>query len=214
MPLQRSTKTIEKNGDVVYYYNDPPATVHLVIGTGGAFFSKNAVDPPPSWNENYFYEYGYARVKAFDASRLEYEWINSDSMEVMDRFVITKSKSTPDSSSENALGTEAVGIITAFTVAGFIALVVFSSFLFLFLRFTVNCKCIFYFILIMYQAFLYYQYYRKKPQTRSNSSSTEIRAISTNSGRAFSTISNNPLLENKDKDQPQVNASGTLTSLL
>ena len=139
VPLQRSTKTIEKNGDVVYYYNDPPATVHLVIGTGGAFFTKNAVDPPPSWNENYFYEYGYARVKAFNASRLEYEWINSDSMEVMDRFVITKSKSTPDSTSDNSLGTQTIAIITAFTVAGFLALVVFNSIHF-FSNYILNCK--------------------------------------------------------------------------
>ena len=89
--LQNSTKTVDKDGNVVYYYYDPPATVHLVIGTGGAFFTINAVDKPkPSWNELFFYEYGYARVKAVDATRLEYQWINSDTMEVRDQFVITK----------------------------------------------------------------------------------------------------------------------------
>jgi hypothetical protein len=89
--MQRAVPTKDSAGNTWYVHTDPNATVHMVIGTAGAMFTKNAVDPPPAWNELYFYEYGYARVTAVSASRLEWEWISSETNEVMDRMVITQS---------------------------------------------------------------------------------------------------------------------------
>lgn len=74
----------------------------MVIGTAGAMFSKNAIDPPPAWNELYFYEYGYARVTAQDSSTLKWEWVNSETSQVMDTMVITQS-SRPSSGSDKKL---------------------------------------------------------------------------------------------------------------
>ena len=71
-------------------YSDPQATVHFVIGTAGAGFTKNAVTPYPSWRELVFYEYGYAKVTAFNATYLEWKFINSISNEVQDIAVITQ----------------------------------------------------------------------------------------------------------------------------
>ena len=65
----------------------------MVIGTAGAMFTKNAFEPPPEWNEMYFYEYGYARVVAVDSGRLEWYWVSSETNEIMDRMVIEKSDS-------------------------------------------------------------------------------------------------------------------------
>jgi hypothetical protein len=78
-------------GKVIHYHDDPQATVHMVIGTGGASFTKNAVNPPPAWNEMVMYEYGYARVTAVNASYLDWEWVLSSTGEVWDHVVITQS---------------------------------------------------------------------------------------------------------------------------
>ncbi len=71
--------------------------MHLVIGTAGADFTKNAEDGPPvsdltrlseymftdlvaqAWSELVFYRHGYSRITAVDANNLLYEWVdNSD----------------------------------------------------------------------------------------------------------------------------------------
>ena len=43
--LQKATKAFDDEGRPVYTHVDPPATIHMVIGTAGAFFTKNALDP-------------------------------------------------------------------------------------------------------------------------------------------------------------------------
>ena len=90
--LQYSQQVVNSDGSISNVFEDPPATVHMVIGTGGAMFTMNAVDNPrPKWNEMFFYEYGYAKVTAVDASRLEWTWINSQTNEPMDSTVIIQS---------------------------------------------------------------------------------------------------------------------------
>ena len=82
----------------------------MVIGTAGAFFTKNAVqNPPPEWNELFFYEYGYAKVTAISPSELKWEWIMSESDEVVDTLIITQSSRASSSSSNGSLspGTQA-----------------------------------------------------------------------------------------------------------
>ena len=56
--LQQATQT----GPNTYKHVDPPATIHFVIGTAGAMYTKNALDPQPEWNSLTFYEYGYVYI--------------------------------------------------------------------------------------------------------------------------------------------------------
>lgn len=53
----------------------PAAAVHVVAGTGGAAFTRNARSPPPAWSERVFYEYGYARVTVFNGERRVGGWV-------------------------------------------------------------------------------------------------------------------------------------------
>ena len=92
--VQPSRDEITSAGQVTHYHDDPQATVHMVIGTGGAAFTKNAVNPPPAWNEMVMYEYGYTRVTAVNASYLDWEWVLSATGDVYDHVVITQSDPT------------------------------------------------------------------------------------------------------------------------
>jgi len=82
----------------------------MVIGTAGAGFTMNAVTPPPVWNEDVFYQYGYAVVEAVNASFLTWTWINSGTDDVYVRMIVTQdgkpwvlpsSSSSPSSSSNS-----------------------------------------------------------------------------------------------------------------
>lgn len=81
-------------GETIHLQEDPQATVHFVIGTGGAAFTINYVSPYPAWNEMVFYQYGYARVTAVNATYLDWEWVLNTSNEVLDHVVITQSDPT------------------------------------------------------------------------------------------------------------------------
>lgn len=86
--VQSAKPVLDSNGKTVYLHEDPQATVHMVIGTGGAAFTINSVSPPPVWNELVFYEWGYARVTAYNESYLDWEWVLNTSGEVLDHMVI------------------------------------------------------------------------------------------------------------------------------
>jgi hypothetical protein len=93
--IQRSTQIYEKGYDApTAYHNDPQATVHMVIGTAGAKFTVNYVEPYPDWCEMVFYRYGYARVVTVNASRLEWEWVSALDGVVYDRMVIDQGDAT------------------------------------------------------------------------------------------------------------------------
>jgi hypothetical protein len=89
--IQRSTPVTDVDGTVVNTFYDPEATVHMVIGTGGAAFTVNDVTPPPEWNELSFYKWGYARVTAYNGTYLGWEWVESSTGEVIDRMAIVQS---------------------------------------------------------------------------------------------------------------------------
>ena len=89
--VQPSTVRYTKKGYPVYVHNKPQATVHMVVGTGGAAFTVNYVTPYPEWNEMVMYQWGYARVTAVNATHLAWQWIEAQSGEVMDRMVIIQS---------------------------------------------------------------------------------------------------------------------------
>ncbi len=88
--IQASTPKVDAAGNTVHWHEDPQATVHMVVGTGGASFTKTAMADPPAWNEMVFYEYGYARIEATNASHLNWEWVKSETGEILDRMVITQ----------------------------------------------------------------------------------------------------------------------------
>jgi acid phosphatase type 7 len=102
--MQKSTQTVDSEGNTIHVQKDPNATVHMVVGSAGALFTKNALDPAPEWNELYVYEYGYARVRAVSASRLEWEFVSSESNLILDRMVILQS--SRDSASSSARSTK------------------------------------------------------------------------------------------------------------
>jgi hypothetical protein len=71
------------------HYTNPPAPVHMIIGTGGAGFTVNAMHPPPSYAELVMYEYGYARISA-NGSQFVWEFVSNNNGTVLDTMSITK----------------------------------------------------------------------------------------------------------------------------
>lgn len=88
--VQASTAVLDGDGNEIAWHTDPQATVHMVIGTGGAKFTINYIDPYPEWCEKVFYQYGYAKVSAVNATYLYWEWIDAGDNIVYDRMVITQ----------------------------------------------------------------------------------------------------------------------------
>jgi hypothetical protein len=76
--------------DGVAVHDNPQATVHMVVGTGGADFTFNNVFPPPDWNELVLHEWGYARVTVSGPSMLLWQWINNTNGEVLDTMTISQ----------------------------------------------------------------------------------------------------------------------------
>lgn len=85
--VQLST-SVEIDGEVWAVHTNPQATVHMVVGTAGASFTVNAVSPPPAWNELVMYEFGYAIAEAVNESCLRWQFVSSNTGEVLDRMMI------------------------------------------------------------------------------------------------------------------------------
>jgi hypothetical protein len=92
--IQHSETRQSEAGDEIAWHENPQATVHMVVGTAGAKFSVNYVDPYPDWCEQVFYRYGYARVIAYNASYLDWQWVDSEDHIVYDKMVITQDDPT------------------------------------------------------------------------------------------------------------------------
>lgn len=86
--VQNSTAETAADGSTVYVHRNPQATVHYVVGTGGASFSPNVAVPTPSWSEMNFFQWGYAKVTAHNASYLDWQWVNNSNNAVLDHMVI------------------------------------------------------------------------------------------------------------------------------
>ncbi len=100
--IQRS----ELSSDGVYNYRDPQATVHVIVGTGGADFSIHDPGvtqdlPYPhgvpgsqwySWSEQFFYRYGYSRIKVFNNTHLDLTWMDSFDQTIHDHARIIRSE--------------------------------------------------------------------------------------------------------------------------
>ncbi len=89
--IQESTMRPDEDGGIaIAWHDDPQATVHFVIGTGGAGFTKNYVEPYPDWCEEVFYRWGYTAVTAVNSTHLDWQWIDSSNSIVYDHVVITQ----------------------------------------------------------------------------------------------------------------------------
>ena len=130
---QYSRQVVNADGSISNVFEDPPATVHFVIGTGGAMFTMNAVEPRPAWNEAFFYEYGYAKVTAVDPTKLEWTWINSQTNEPMDSVVITQSSrgssgsNSNDDLSDGAIAGIIIGVLFFLSMLSFAVYTYFSK---------------------------------------------------------------------------------------
>lgn len=95
--VQRSKQVYGPYGSGVAtaWHSDPQATVHMVIGTAGAKFTVNYVEPYPEWCEQVFYRFGYAVVETVNSSYLSWEWIGALDNVVYDRMVITQNLDKP-----------------------------------------------------------------------------------------------------------------------
>ena len=127
--VQRSTPIQTSEGNASKF-DKPSATVHFVIGTAGAGFTKNFISPYPDWCELVFYKYGYARVTAVNASYLEWRFMDTYNT-LQDFVIITQNASaewvTDSVDSSDALSGAVIGIIVACSVVG-VALIAFAVF--------------------------------------------------------------------------------------
>lgn len=141
--VQKSTEKYNEYGEPVFWHEDPQATVQMVVGTGGADYTFNAIWPDstmyefPEWNELTFHKHGYAVVQAVNASYLTWEYIDTADNTVRDRMVITQDLSKPwvlpttdstDSSNVNSssLTDVQIGLIVSFSMIILIAIGYYS----------------------------------------------------------------------------------------
>jgi len=61
--------------DGVHVYHLPPATVHLVVGVGGASFTKN--DVGADFTEKVFHKWGFAHVIAHNRTHLDWRFLDN-----------------------------------------------------------------------------------------------------------------------------------------
>ncbi len=78
----------ETGADGVASYSDPPAPIHMVIGTGGAPYTNATAGA--DFDENRFLRHGYARVECVGATKLRWDWYDAVEAEVVDSLVITQ----------------------------------------------------------------------------------------------------------------------------
>jgi hypothetical protein len=74
-----------------HVYQDPPAPVQILVGTGGAGYSTNVESAQPAWNEEYFFEWGYGRITVYNASALQWQFVADSNGTVLDSAWILKS---------------------------------------------------------------------------------------------------------------------------
>ena len=84
----------QEDGTIVHTYNKPSATVHAIVGTGGAGFSKNDCATVggtcPEWSELVAYAHGYARFVAVNSTALSWEYVDSVQYVVVDRVMLVQ----------------------------------------------------------------------------------------------------------------------------
>ena len=95
--VDRSVPALLPDGNATALFARPRATVHFVFGTGGAGFTMNAHAEAdrPEWSERVFYEWGFARLVAENATTLQVEWVCSANGSVLERATIVQDLAQP-----------------------------------------------------------------------------------------------------------------------
>jgi hypothetical protein len=92
--VSRSAPAARADGSATALYAAPRATLHYVIGTGGAGFTRNCAAcsglAPPGFSERVWYAWGALRVTAVNASTLELDWVEAASGAVLDRATLVQ----------------------------------------------------------------------------------------------------------------------------
>ena len=69
---------------------DPQATVHYVVGNGGAGFTRNFQTPSPPWCEMVEYQFGLGVLTAHNASHLQWRVLENTQARVIDNLWIVR----------------------------------------------------------------------------------------------------------------------------
>ena len=88
--VQNSIPFIRSDGTAARIFERPRATMHLVIGTGGAGFTQNCASAvglqAPSFSERCFFQWGFLTVTAQSPTLIEFDWQDSSTGEIEERI--------------------------------------------------------------------------------------------------------------------------------
>lgn len=128
--VQRSSPDPEFADFTNSTYRSPQATVHLVIGTGGAKFTRNTnLTNPAPYREVALYRYGYGRFTAeidpnhpeYGFSRVRYQWTEGDTGDIHDSFVLVQDRSRWNAPGDDSWWTPTrVALVASFGSVGVI----------------------------------------------------------------------------------------------
>ncbi len=88
--VQAATIKIDENGNEVAMHANPQATVHYMLGTGGADLMTGVNKEQPAWNEKNWFKWGYSIIEAVNATQMNFRFIDATNDEVLDRMIITQ----------------------------------------------------------------------------------------------------------------------------
>lgn len=99
--VQRSVQSQRPDGSSTRLFDKPTASLHMVIGTGGAGFTENCATAPgkngqpPSWDERCFYQWGFATITAVSGTHLQIDWTDSTTGVVAERVDLVQDLAAP-----------------------------------------------------------------------------------------------------------------------
>jgi hypothetical protein len=74
--------------DGVFY--KPAATVQMVVGTAGASYSTNIMDPQPPYTEFVSFTHGFAHLTFVNDSAAQWRFVNDTDGSIVDQFWLLK----------------------------------------------------------------------------------------------------------------------------
>lgn len=99
--VQSSVPAARADGSATRLFSRPRASLHMVIGTGGAGFTPNCATAPgvglkpPTWDERCFYQWGVAKITAQSSSLLQIDWVDSSTGVVAERIDLVQDLAQP-----------------------------------------------------------------------------------------------------------------------
>jgi hypothetical protein len=112
-----SVPVVDSQGETVHYYQNPKATVWMIIGSAGRGPTLSTINY--TWSERYWNNvYGYATVSAVNATMLSWKLIQSSNNEVLDNVIITQDFAAwaPADNNSNSNSAVNIGLVVGLTV--------------------------------------------------------------------------------------------------